>query len=236
MTKKQRIKLLQGAKAFFRDELLYSHFNGGLERASNLENYSINPFLYKYLAAFLKGNTSPKSIAEALIYPRILGSSINTTFGMQIQKHIGKMFKGFAGSAIAGIDIEFIDAIDKTKKYCQIKSGPNTINSGDVDGITEHFKRAKRIAKQNHLRIADDDLIVGVIYGEPEELSSHYRKLANDFPVYIGKDFWHRLTGKDDFYEDLINAVGEIAIEIDASKQLRAAIAKLEKQIAKKSS
>jgi len=234
MTKKERTKLLQGAKTFFKDELLRSHFNGGLERASNLENYSINPFLYKYLAAFLKGNTSPKSIAEALIYPRILGSSITTTFGMQIQKHIGKMFEGFAGSAIAGIDIEFIDAIDKTKKYCQIKSGPSTINSGDVDSITEHFKKAKRIAKQNHLRIADDDLIVGVIYGEPEELSGNYRKLANDFPVYIGKDFWHRLTGKDDFYEDLINAVGEIAIEIDASKQLRAAIASLEKQIKKK--
>jgi hypothetical protein len=28
---------------------------------------------------------------------------------------------------VAGIDIEFIDAIDGRRKYCQAKLGPNTI-------------------------------------------------------------------------------------------------------------
>ncbi|HFC30488.1 MAG TPA: hypothetical protein ENJ44_05540, partial [Oceanospirillales bacterium] len=33
------------------------------------------------------------------------------------------------GSLIKGIDIEFFDKVDKRTKWCQLKSGPNTINS-----------------------------------------------------------------------------------------------------------
>lgn len=43
-------------------------------------------------------------------------------------------------------------------------------------------------------------MIVGVIYGESSELSSHYKKINEKYPVIIGKDFWHRLTGKEDFF------------------------------------
>jgi len=42
-------------------------------------------------------------------------------------------------------------------------------------------------------------MIVGVIYGEASELSSHYKKINEKYPVIIGKEFWYRLTGKEDF-------------------------------------
>ncbi len=125
-------------KSFFRTELFNSHLDSGCKKASKLKSYNINPFLIKYLAFFLEGNDNPKSIAKALILPRILGTSINTSFGNKIQKMINVLFEGY-GSVVSGIDIEFIDAIDGRKKYCQVKAGPETINKDDVETISSHF-------------------------------------------------------------------------------------------------
>ncbi len=182
------------------------------------------------MANFLKGNDDAKSIAEALVLPRILGSSINTSFGMKIQKLISELFEGF-GSTTPGIDIEFIDAIDGRKKYCQLKSGPNTINHDDVETIFGHFQGTINLARTNNLNIGINDMIVGVIYGEEIELSSHYRRINEKYPVIIGKDFWYKLTGKEDFYFDLIDAVGEVALEVDGTKVIQETITALSKEI-----
>ncbi|CAN5236392.1 hypothetical protein BH23BAC1_BH23BAC1_36660 [soil metagenome] len=123
MTDLERIEILKRAKIFFREEIVESHINQACERAGSLANFNVNPFLFKYLANFLEGNDDPRSIAKALVYPRLLGSSITTSFGMKIQKLISILFKGL-GSTTPGIDIEFIDILDNRKKYCQIKSGP----------------------------------------------------------------------------------------------------------------
>jgi len=77
-------------------------------------------------------------------------------------------------------------------------------------------------------------MIVGVIYGEVAELSSHYKRIAKKYPVFIGKDFWFRLTGKENFYFDLIDAVGEVALEVDGTKVLDETIDALSKEIADK--
>lgn len=108
MTEEQRIEILNNAKDFFRSEILTSHIEGACKRASKLSEYNVNPFLFKYLANFLTGNDNAESIAKALVLPRILGSSINTSFGMKVQKLIGQLFQGL-GSTTSGIDIEFID-------------------------------------------------------------------------------------------------------------------------------
>jgi len=71
-TQEQKV-LLKKAKDFFRSEIVESHIEKACKRAGKLSNYNVNPFLYKYLANFLKGNDTPRSIAEALILPRILG-------------------------------------------------------------------------------------------------------------------------------------------------------------------
>lgn len=77
-------------------------------------------------------------------------------------------------------------------------------------------------------------MIVGVIYGDEAELSSNYKKISNNYPVYIGQDFWHRLTGKEDFYFELIDAIGEVALEVDASKVVENTIKELAKEIEQK--
>ena len=152
---------------------------------------------------------------------------------MKIQNLISSLFEGL-GSTTQGIDIEFIDAIDGRKKYCQLKAGPNTINHDDVTTIVNHFKGVRNLARTNNLNVGINDMIVGVVYGDQNELSSHYNRLNENYPVYIGQDFWHRLTGKEDFYLDLIDAIGDVALEVDASQVIEDTIRKLEIEIAEK--
>jgi hypothetical protein len=229
----QRKQIIENAKTFFRNEIVQNHINGACKRASRLSEYNVNPFLFKYLANFLTGNDDAESIARALVLPRILGSSINTSFGMKIQNLISSLFQGL-GSTTQGIDIEFIDSTDGRKKYCQLKAGPNTINHDDVTTIINHFNGVRALARTNNLNVGINDMIVGVVYGEEAELSSHYKRIGNSFPVIIGKDFWHRLTGKDDFYFELINAMGEVALEVDASMVVEQTIKTLALEIDKK--
>jgi hypothetical protein len=230
MDNELRLQIIENAKTFFRNQIVQSHINGACKRASRLSEYNINPFLFKYLANFLTGNADPESIAKALVLPRILGSSINTSFGMKIQNLISTLFQGL-GSTTQGIDIEFFDAIDGRKKYCQLKAGPNTINHDDVTTIVNHFSGVRNLARTNNLNIGINDMIVGVVYGENAELSSHYLKIQNTYPVFIGKDFWHRLTGKEDFYLELIDAIGEVALEVDGRKVVEKTVKALASEI-----
>lgn len=223
--------IIARAKRFFKETIVKSHIEGGLNRASKLSEYNIHPFLFKYLANFLEGNDNPESIAKALIYPRILGTSITTSFGMKTQQMISEIFTGM-GSLVPGIDIEFIDAIDKRKKYCQLKSGPNTINKDDIKTIVDHFKGAKNLARTNSLDLRRDDLVVGILYGTKSDLNSHYLKIDEEYPIIIGSDFWHRLTGKQNFYSQLIEAIGEVAVEVNGKVQIEAAIKSLALEIA----
>jgi type II restriction endonuclease EcoO109I-like protein len=224
-------ELLDKATEFFRNEVVAPHINSALKRASNIRKYNVNPFLSNYLAYFLEGNNTKESVAKALIYPRILGTSIVTIFGDKAQKMISYLFD-IKGSIADGIDIEFVDAVDKRRKYCQLKSGPNNINKGDVAQIKENFKDVRNLARTNKLKsVGIDDLIVGVLYGKPSDLSTHYKEIQKTHPVFIGQEFWYRLTGKKKFYDQLINAIGTIALEVDGREKLAEAIKALTLQL-----
>jgi hypothetical protein len=231
VTNLEKEEILNKAKEFFKETIALNHIKN-TKKLKNLKNFKINPFLNTYLANFLTGNSDPESIAKALIYPRVLGTSITTSFGTNMQYFCNRVLDGFS-STTSGIDLEFVDQLDGRKKFCQIKSGPNTINKDDVDTLINHFSSIKRLARTNDMRISLDDLIVGVLYGSPKELNSHYKKINKDFPVIVGKEFWKRLTGDDNFYHELINAVGEVAIEVDATTLLDDIIHKLAAEIRK---
>jgi hypothetical protein len=222
-------EIIERAKEFFRKEIAPSHITN-TKKLTKLKEFNLNPFLDKYKASFLTGNDDPKSIAKALVYPRILGTSINTTFGNKLQKFCSEVLEGFA-STTSGIDIEFIDKTDGKRKYCQIKAGPNTINKDDVETIKGHFAGVKNLARTNNLHIGFSDLIVGVFYGTPEELSGHYKKINQEYPVIIGAEFWYRLTGEEDFYQRLTDAMGEVASEYDATELIEQVIDSLAKEI-----
>ena len=193
---------------FFEKKIFEKHISSSLKVHSKLKSYNINPIVVKYLSKVLENNYSPEGIAKALYYPRVLGTSINTSFGTQIQNMFVELNIAH-GSLIKGMDIEFIDKIDKRKKWCQLKAGPNTINSEDVKPLIKKILDTINLARTNKAlkSIRNSDFIVGVLYGEKSELSEHYKKIDKIHPVLIGKDFWHRITGYHNFYENLVIAL-----------------------------
>ncbi|MGV3223335.1 PmeII family type II restriction endonuclease [Staphylococcus hyicus] len=229
MSQTNNEEIILKAKEFFRSTIAENH-RKNTKKLSNKDEFKINPFLIKYISNFLTGNDDPKSIAKALIYPRVLGTSINTSFGQNLQKFTNIALDGF-GSTTSGIDIEFIDKLDGRKKYCQIKAGPNTINHDDVTTIANHFRAVINLGKTNGVPIANMDCVVGVLYGEDEELSQFYKRLNEDYTVLCGKEFWHHLTGDNEFYEKITDAIGEIANEFDGTELLEHTINELAAQI-----
>ena len=227
MNTSEKQSILEKAQEWFLETIAENHI-ANTAKLENPDEFNINPFLATYLANFMNGNSSPESIARALIYPRALGTSITTSFGANIQKFSSEVLSSY-GSTTAGIDIEFVDATDGHKKYCQLKAGPNTINKDDVESIHGHFNAAIRLARTNNVRIATDDLIVGVLYGERDDLSGHYQRIENQYnhPVVIGADFWMRLTGDKKFYKDLILAISQVAERADGAELLEETIRRL---------
>ena len=222
-------EIISNFKKFFKQEIAKNHVANTIKLV-RLKEFNLNPFLDVYKARYLTGKDDALSIAKALVYARTLGTSINTSLGTQLQKYCSQILEGFA-STTSGIDIEFIDKIDGRKKYCQIKAGPNTINADDVPTIKGHFDGVRNLARTNNLNIGLNDLMVGVFYGTPEQLSSHYKKLNKEYPVIAGQEFWHRLTGHANFYNILGEAMGETALEYDGSELLEEVIQHLTKEV-----
>ncbi len=229
--------IIESGKNYFRTIIIPNHIKQLTKL--KLKDFNINPFLINYLAAFLCGDTSPMSLAKALLYPRILGTSINTSFGQNIQIFISSLEEVIGNaSAIEGIDIEFIDAIDGRRKYCQLKAGPQTINRDDVATILGHFKYLIGKARLDKLPLQIDDLIVGVLYGDQRDLSANYKMVSSHYPVYCGVDFWNRLTGDKNFYYRLSKAFGEVVEDekIDGSQLINAKVKEIAEEIEMKGS
>ncbi|MDX9948060.1 MAG: PmeII family type II restriction endonuclease [Bacteroidales bacterium] len=229
MNQKEKDKILKSFKEWFKDSLIESH-RKNTKKLKDINEFNINPFLLYYLANYLEGNSNPKSLAKALVYPRALGTSITTSFGTQMQTFITKVL-GAYGSTTTGIDIEFVDQIDKRKKYCQLKSGPNAINKDDIKTIKDHFQAVKNLARTNNLKIDLSDLVFCLTYGEESEKNSFVKALEKEYTVYMGKDFWHRFTGDQHFYRDLIHSAGEIAKEVNMKDIVDEVIKDLSKDI-----
>lgn len=227
MKQEEKELILDKAKSWFENVIAKNHISN-TKKLVKAKNFKINPFLVTYLANFLTGNSSSISIAKALILPRVLGTSITTSFGQNMQNFTSEVLSAY-GSTTSGIDIEFIDQIDNNKLYCQLKLGPDTINKDDVETIVGHFNGIARLARTNRLPIANHHLVVGVLNGEPSFLNGNYKKIISEFnyPVFVGAEFWHRLTGDEYFYFDLVKALSHVAINSDFSSELENVISEL---------
>jgi hypothetical protein len=210
--------------------IFLNSINASLKVHSKLKSYKINPIVVKYLSKVLDDKYSPEGVAKALYYPRVLGTSINTSFGTQIQKMFVEL-EIARGSLIKGMDIEFDDRIDRRKKWCQLKSGPNTINSEDVKPLIKNFTDTIRLARTNNSKLSNTDFIVGVLYGEPSEMSMHYKLIDKTHPVFIGKEFWHRITGFPNFYDKLVKALHVSISNLDTKDVFRKGCDELAKEI-----
>lgn len=235
MKKVQKQAIIRSGKEYFRSVIIPNHLRN-LEKLS-LSSFNFNPFLINYLAAFLCGNTEPESLARALVYPRILGTSLNTSFGQNIQVFISQLQEVVGGaSGIDGIDIEFVDALDGRRKYCQCKAGPQTINKDDIATILGHFKYLMNKSRLDRMGLQFDDLVVGVLYGDRVNLSANYKAIDAHYPVLCGTEFWERLTADKNFYYQLAKAFGEVVEEdgIDGSALILAKVNEIAQEIREK--
>jgi Type II restriction endonuclease EcoO109I len=230
MEQKDQDALLLKAQIWFRETILPRHL-ANTAKLTKTKNLDINPFLAPYLAVFMTGELTSESIAKAITYPRVMGSSITTSFGQNMQKFISDVLGNAFGSTTQGIDIEFEDCIDHRKKYCQVKLGPNTINKDDVTTIHNHFKAVRNLGRTNNIAVRQDDMVIGILYGVPNQESNHYKALSGEhsYPLFIGQNFWHRLTGAEDFYQRLIDAISEVALEANGKETLDQVVTKLAK-------
>ena len=217
---------------YFKVYIFENHITASINTHSKLKSYNINPIIVKYLSKVLENNYTAIGVAKALFYPRVLGTSINTSFGARIQNMFVDL-KIAEGSLIKGMDIEFIDKIDNRRKWCQLKSGPNTINSEDVKPLIKKFTDTINLARTNKAfkNINNTDFMVGVLYGEVDELSMHYKVIDKTHPVIIGKEFWHRVTGFPDFYDGLVQNLQLLIENIDTQDLINLGVEKLSKEI-----
>lgn len=93
--------LIRNIVDYFETTIFSNHIEASLKKNSKLKSYNINPIVVKYLSRVLEGNYSAEGVAKALYYPRVLGTSINTSFGTRIQTMFvdlgiasGSMIKG----------------------------------------------------------------------------------------------------------------------------------------------
>lgn len=196
-----------------------------------MKNFKINPFTIKMLSQIGFGGCDPRSMARALVYPRILGTSLATSFGTRTQFFCVEA--GFAkASGVAGMDIEFTDKINGRDIYAQLKAGSTTINKDDVKPMCDKFDDARRLFKTNGVKYDEDNFIVGVLYGKHDDLSANYKKIEKKgWQVIVGKKFWTHLTGDEHFYQDLIGVAGDVAERFDASKHVEELIERIAKEL-----
>lgn len=223
-------ELLGIVTKYFEEKIFDNHKINSLKNHSKLKSYKINPILVKYLSKVLEDDFTPIGIAKALYFPRVLGTSINSSFGTRIQNMFVEL-KLADGSLIKGMDIEFVDKIDNRKKWCQLKSGPNTINSEDVNPLLKKFSTVANLARTNQINLNNSDLILGVLYGTENQLSQHYKKINEKHPVIIGVEFWHRITGFPDFYNKLVIYLDKMILSLDTEQFFKKGYIELAEEI-----
>lgn len=209
---------------------VYENHKKNISRLQKPSSFNINPFLHPYIANFIYGDISPKSLAKALVLPRAMGTSVATTFGSKMQDFIVANIEHAQGSAISGIDIEFKDQTKEKKDltYCQVKAGPNTINADDVRTIVGKFTKLRNKARLDKLPVQNDALIVGILYGSRKELSGSYKAIeTNGYGVFIGSEFWEKLTGDNQFFEKMSVKLSEISDTLNEQEYIEDIVEKL---------
>ena len=230
MTTKLTEEIKQYFKKEFADIILKK-----LTDKHGLPSFNVNPFLIAALSKGVLGEATPLNMARSLLYPRVFGTSISTTLGDKLQKFC--ILMGARASSTPGMDVEFEDKVENRPLILQLKAGPNTINSGDVQPILKDMDSAYRLLRQNR----SDNIpvfAIGVFYGAHDDISSHYKKIEGssvggqlNIPILVGKDFWQRLTGDENFYLDLIQIFMDLFEQEDYSGLFNADLKNLANQI-----
>ena len=172
---------------------------GGLKLAEVLKRK--NPYLYR---ATSSGKAS--DIVEELLRARI-SSSDETIFGNEFFEPLAKWVASQAyqddssvnvrTSTGPGIDVE-IEFTDRLMVVA-VKSGTSVFNAQSLAKQKDQFTQARNRLMKVHKQF---DSVVGYSYGRVNSKGIEFRTLA-------GQAFWKELSGEEDFYLRLVDAMAK---------------------------
>jgi len=152
-----------------------------------------NPYLFRAV-----GTQTASEIVTQLL-TAYMSSSDEGIFGDAFFEPLAKAVSGGVAAPSEGVDI----AIETSDSYVAIavKSGPSVFNAQSKRRQDQDFQvLQKRLLKlQKHF-----EALVGYCYGS-KKLRSETGRWA--FRELAGQEFWSRLTGDDDFYLKILDAM-----------------------------
>jgi hypothetical protein len=229
ITPERRREIIARAVEFCRNKVFGRNLKSLEERFGKLTEYKLNPFTEEYIARLTHGDNSAGSAASSLLIFKVQ-QSLATTLGTKLQEFCSSELD-CPGSMTSGLDMDFWDFVDERERFSQVKLGPATINDEDVDPMREKFTAAMRRARRNNLRVSADDFVIGVMYGKASQLNPPYRRLERAFPIFVGQDFWTRVTGDASFYTEFSRAIMQLGRELANHELFSSAVAELTAEI-----
>jgi len=97
--------------------------------------------------------------------------------------------------------------------------------------LIQKFNAVANLARTNVIDLNNSDLVLGVLYAEEVQLSQHYKIINETYPVLVGQDLWHRLTGFELFYPKLIVSLNQMIFDLETETLLLDGATKLAKEI-----
>jgi len=156
-----------------------------------------NPYLFK-----AKNITTAGEFIRSLL-DAYLSSQEETMFGTFLERlAIFVCQESFGGNKTPaeGIDLDFMK--DGKRYLVSIKSGPNWGNSRQIAKMRDDFRRAKKI-----LGYEDVTCVNGCCYGRD------VNENKGDYIKKCGQSFWELISGRPEFYKEIIKPIGHKAKE-----------------------
>lgn len=201
------INFSQTIEVLYTEKILMDFLDTQFERLKDLglDDLEINVLLIKAL-----GFTTAEETIEFYLYQRITRGAV-TSWGQKALEDLCRV----AGAEkipdeenveVSGKRFDLKKELDGTNCFIQLKSGPNTMNIGMVDSLNEMIRK---IEEKDSKAFG----ILGMTYGTKSQISSQIRGKLDDFEkrAFIGKDFWKLLSGKEDYYNELIKLIDRLS-------------------------
>ena len=177
-------------------DCIHNYFSSMTDKLNNLTLSTLmkkNPYLLK-----IKGMKSVSELIQSSLSAYI-SSSEETVFGNVFFEPLAIGVCGGQKALAEGLDV----VIDKGDSIYAIavKSGPKVFNSDSRKKQEQNFNKASILAKQAKKAFFP---IIGYCYGRKKfRQDSQIQELA-------GQNFWHAITGDEDFYKKLIYWCDEV--------------------------
>jgi Type II restriction endonuclease EcoO109I len=157
-----------------------------------------NPYLFRSV-----GIEKASELVERLLQD-YMSSSDESIFGDAVFEPIAKaVSQGRVGETV-GIDV--VIETEKEYKAISVKSGPNIFNSSQAKRMADEFAELKSRLYKLHKKF---DSVLGHGYGK--KVSAPTRK--RPYRVTSGQAFWAEITGDNEFYVKLVQAMGDYPIK-----------------------